>query len=157
MLSHQGHCAYRVSGRRPKILRPPAKLHYVCHGRQHVISSIFKLDFVPLEQFKCYKYTFPPYNISILHNAVQKMENLLLERFLCPNFDCNPGSATAAPLNPFLPTVAFSQLSSNICCPRDCVPRHNGGTSGAPLKPVQNRCKIVGNYRRENQIVFTIF
>ena len=26
-------------------------------------------------------------------------------------------------LNPFLPTVAFSQLSSNICCPRDCVSR----------------------------------
>ena len=21
-----------------------------------------------------------------------------------------------------------------ICCPRDCVSRHNGGTSGAPLK-----------------------
>ena len=32
-------------------------------------------------------------------------------------------------LNPFMPTVAF-----NICCPRDCVSRHNGGTSGAPLK-----------------------
>ena len=23
----------------------------------------------------------------------------------------------------FVPTVAFSQLSSNICCPRDCVSR----------------------------------
>ena len=31
--------------------------------------------------------------------------------------------------NPFMPTVAF-----NICCPRDCVSRHNGGTAGAPLK-----------------------
>ena len=31
--------------------------------------------------------------------------------------------------NPFLPTVAF-----NICYPRDCVSRHNGGTAGAPLK-----------------------
>ena len=29
-----------------------------------------------------------------------------------------------------MPTVAF-----NICCPRDCVSRHNGGTSVAPLKP----------------------
>ena len=28
-----------------------------------------------------------------------------------------------------MPNVAF-----NICCPRDCVSRHNGGTSGAPLK-----------------------
>ena len=37
---------------------------------------------------------------------------------------------------PFLPTVAFSQPSSNICCPKDCVSRHNGGTSGAPLKPL---------------------
>ena len=35
--------------------------------------------------------------------------------------------------NPFLPTVAF-----NICCPRDCVSRHNGGISGAPLKPLRD-------------------
>ena len=27
------------------------------------------------------------------------------------------------------------QANFNICCPRDCVSRHNGGTSGAPLKP----------------------
>ena len=26
---------------------------------------------------------------------------------------------------------------SNICCPRDCVSRHNDGTSGAPLKPLR--------------------
>ena len=31
-----------------------------------------------------------------------------------------------------MPTVAF-----NICCPRDCVFRHNGGTAGAPLKPLR--------------------
>ena len=24
-----------------------------------------------------------------------------------------------------------------ICCPRDCVSQHNGGTSGAPLKPLR--------------------
>ena len=36
-------------------------------------------------------------------------------------------------LNPFIPTVAF-----NICCPRDCVSRHNGGTAGAPLKPLRD-------------------
>ena len=41
-------------------------------------------------------------------------------------------------LNPFVPTDAFLQLSSNICCPRDCVSRHNGGTSGAPLKPLRD-------------------
>ena len=29
-----------------------------------------------------------------------------------------------------MPTVAF-----NICCPTDCVSRHNGGTAGAPLNP----------------------
>ena len=34
-----------------------------------------------------------------------------------------------AQFNPFMPTGAF-----NICCPRDCVSRHNGGTSGVPLK-----------------------
>ena len=25
-----------------------------------------------------------------------------------------------------------------ICCPRDCVSRHNGDTSGAPLKPLRD-------------------
>ena len=35
--------------------------------------------------------------------------------------------------NPFMPTSAF-----NICCPRDCVFRHNGGTLGAPLKPLRD-------------------
>ena len=35
-------------------------------------------------------------------------------------------------LNPLVPSGAF-----NICCPRDCVSRHNGGTSGAPLKPLR--------------------
>ena len=34
--------------------------------------------------------------------------------------------------NPLMLTGAF-----NICCPRDCVSRHNGGTSGAPLKPLR--------------------
>ena len=33
-------------------------------------------------------------------------------------------------LNPLMPSDAF-----NICCPRDCVSRHNGGTSGAPIMP----------------------
>ena len=32
-----------------------------------------------------------------------------------------------------MPTVAF-----NICCPRDCVSRYNGGTSGAFLKPLRD-------------------
>ena len=36
-------------------------------------------------------------------------------------------------LNPFMPTGAF-----NICCPRDCVSRHNGGPAGAPLKPLRD-------------------
>jgi len=36
-------------------------------------------------------------------------------------------------LNPFLPTVAF-----NICCPRDCVSRHNKGTTG--LRGAPERC-----------------
>ena len=36
-------------------------------------------------------------------------------------------------INPFMPTVAF-----NICCPRDCVSRHNGATAGAPLKPLRD-------------------
>ena len=42
-------------------------------------------------------------------------------------------SGQAKNFNPFMPTVAF-----NICCPRDCVSRHNGGTAGAPLKPLRD-------------------
>ena len=38
-----------------------------------------------------------------------------------------------AGVNPFMPTVAF-----DICCQRDCVSRHNGGTAGAPLKPLSD-------------------
>ena len=47
------------------------------------------------------------------------------------------GEVNWGPINPFLPTVAFSLPSSNIYCPRDCVSRHNGGTLGAPLKPLR--------------------
>ena len=50
-------------------------------------------------------------------------------------------------INPFVPTVAFSQLSSNMCCPRDCISRHNGGTRGAPIMPahVGSTCWNGGN------------
>ena len=41
-------------------------------------------------------------------------------------------------INPFMPTVAF-----NICCPRDCVSRHNGGTSGATLKPLRDDSTLI--------------
>ena len=34
--------------------------------------------------------------------------------------------------NPLMPNGVF-----NIFCPRDCVSRHNGGTTGAPLKPLR--------------------
>ena len=33
--------------------------------------------------------------------------------------------------------IYFLYKPFNICCPRDCVSRHNGGTSGAPLKPLR--------------------
>ena len=36
-------------------------------------------------------------------------------------------------VNPFMPTGAF-----RICCSRDCVSGHNGGTAGAPLKPLRD-------------------
>ena len=48
----------------------------------------------------------------------------------------------ASNFNPFNPTVAFSQLSCNIFCPRDCVSRHNGGTLGTPLKPFRDDCVL---------------
>ena len=43
----------------------------------------------------------------------------------------SPGNVSChLSFNPFMPTGAF-----NICCPRDCVSRHNGGTAGAPIMP----------------------
>ena len=39
-------------------------------------------------------------------------------------------------LNPLMPGGNYS-YQFFICCPRDCVSRHNGGTSGAPLKPLR--------------------
>ena len=45
-----------------------------------------------------------------------------------------PNMSKTETTNPFMPTVAF-----NICCPRDCVSRHNdGGTAGAPFKPLRD-------------------
>ena len=37
-----------------------------------------------------------------------------------------------------LPTPLMPNGAFNICCPRDCVSRHNTGTSGAPLKPLRD-------------------
>ena len=39
---------------------------------------------------------------------------------------------------PPLPPYSVGNMNTdqvNICCPRDCVSRHNGGTSGAPIMP----------------------
>ena len=33
--------------------------------------------------------------------------------------------------------AALFKQERYICCPRDCVSRHNGGTSGAPIKPLR--------------------
>ena len=38
--------------------------------------------------------------------------------------------------NPLMPVGNYS-YQFFICCPRDWVSRHNGGTSGAPLKPLR--------------------
>ena len=50
---------------------------------------------------------------------------------------CDTGLCVACrtlQLTHFCPPLRFR----NICCPRDCVSRHNGGTSGAPLKPLRD-------------------
>ena len=49
--------------------------------------------------------------------------------------------------NPFMSTVAF-----NICCPRDCFSRHNGGTSGAPLYNItyNNLCRLIETFHKHN-------
>ena len=59
------------------------------------------------------------------------------------------------PINPFMPTGTF-----NICCPRDCVSRHNGGTRGSPImtRDAVSRTANVGtvgtNGLRERQCTY---
>ena len=45
---------------------------------------------------------------------------------------CRCGGSKGVGINPFV------SHRSNMCCPRDCVPRHNGGTSGAPLQTLRD-------------------
>ena len=54
-----------------------------------------------------------------------------LEEFIAaPNHaDIQVAFFTLQQLIPFMP---------NICCPRDYVYRHNGGTAGCPLKPLRD-------------------
>ena len=59
------------------------------------------------------------------------LHSLALEARVKISAQCSFG-ITASRINPIMPNGAF-----NICCPRDCVSRHNGGTSGAPLKPLR--------------------
>ena len=87
------------------------------------------------------------WEMGIIQNGSCPVENIQLgvsASGSCPSGSCFVGSCpggswsitvmnTEWNINPFVPTVAFSQLSSNMCCPRDWVSRHNGGASGAPI------------------------
>ena len=55
--------------------------------------------------------------------------------------------------NPFMPTAG----AFNICCPRDCVSRHNGGTSGAPLKPLRVDSALRKHYTLLDHIIKIYF
>ena len=50
-----------------------------------------------------------------------------------------------------MPTVAF-----NICCPRDCVSRHNGGTAGAPLKTLRDDSALRALSLRQQMLNATV-
>ena len=76
------------------------------------------------------------YGLSFSPSIFQP-ESFVSLRLTLPAPGIEPG------VNQFLPTVAFSQLSSNMCCPRDCVSRHNGGTSGAPLIPPRDDSALI--------------
>ena len=62
---------------------------------------------------------------------------LRLEKSSPPNRTKSQKTVTVinSALTHFYPQLRFSQLSSNIYCPRDCISRHNGGTSGSPIIP----------------------
>ena len=72
--------------------------------------------------------------ISFLAAAFLFEYNIIIMTLLVIKMIFNPIKDTSSVIiNPFVPTVAF-----NICCPRDCPSRHNGGTAGAPLKPLRD-------------------
>ena len=60
-------------------------------------------------------------------------------------------STTMDWLNPFVPTVAFSQpilpTIPTFAVRETDVSRHNGGTSGAPLKPLRDDSALRALYR----------
>ena len=60
-------------------------------------------------------------------------EVMFLSSRLTNKFGFKTNVDNSCVVNPFMPTGAF-----NICCPRDCVSRLNGVTSGAPLKPLRD-------------------
>ena len=59
---------------------------------------------------------------TISHSIRKEMEIKFSQRYL----------QSCSLVNPLMPNGVF-----NICCPRDCVSRHNGGTSGAPIMPTK--------------------
>ena len=71
---------------------------------------------------------------SIIKFSITFME--IFKKYNCMqnnNIQHNDTPSDQKLVNPLMPNGLF-----NICCPRDCVSRHNGGTSGAPLKPLRD-------------------
>ena len=62
-------------------------------------------------------------------DRVIRLQNRIVENLFRKYYDGNVNTYKSIEILKF---AAF-----NICCPRDCVSRHNGGTSGAPLKPLR--------------------
>ena len=81
-----------------------------CRFRQRIYTVQENLQFIRENDF------------SIGKHLKSTMKNAIIANGYCRIY-----------INPFISTVAF-----NICCPRDCVSRPNGGTAGAPLKPLRD-------------------
>ena len=74
----------------------------------------------------------PPWSAMQISQIKNNLQNKVRFEHL-PHAAQGPMRWNLVRINSFMPTVAF-----NICCPRDCVSRHNGGTAGAPLKPLRD-------------------
>ena len=83
------------------------------------------------------------YNISIYLGTEQFLVNSVelshfCQQVLMYNMAWNVGhESDHVTLNPLM-AIGNNSCQFNICCPRDCVSRHNGGTSVPPLNPSES-------------------
>ena len=83
------------------------------------------------------------YSIALGQSRIPRGANL--------SVGCTPNRWRSSRRDPARPRVPL--FFAYICCPRDCVSRHNGGTSGAPLKPLRVDSALFDGKKCNNKVI----